>query len=420
MAQTIPETKVESNFQLTGSVGRGGKNIEDDVERIKRMLNKISSENGGANDTLDETDLSRQGPDFEAMVFQIRLFQDINFPQWINGRINPSGFAPDGLVEPGRASWRRMRALMRSRQGGLQTSTLSVRPDTPITGQCNGFGFSAALLKKTFGQEEWDQRNLFGTATQCIPKDGKRVIVVSTTPANDPFTAAIADETKAVILNKEGPRITIKGIAAGQTTLWIHSESGIRTMLNLVIRPALKLKIDMLHIGSPTGFAMAVGKVEAMAFAISKIFINQANIEFELGVREAVKEITSGLVTFPMTGRPMVINGIGPSSFLVDMVPYSDLKKLVRNTDAITLFTHENITDGLSPTALGASQLRSKHAWMNINSPYFLTQTAAHEIGHSLGLQHITATGNQSFLMNPVTQEHNIIIPSDTLGDLMI
>jgi len=43
----------------------------------------------------------------------------------------------------------------------------------------------------------------------------------------------------------------------------------------------------------------------------------------------------------------------------------------------------------------------------------------SHEIRHSLGLVHITAPKNETFLMHPVIQLNNTVIPSDTLEDLI-
>jgi hypothetical protein len=44
---------------------------------------------------------------------------------------------------------------------------------------------------------------------------------------------------------------------------------------------------------------------------------------------------------------------------------------------------------------------------------------SSHEIGHSLRLVHITAPKNKTFLMYPVIQLNNTVIPSDTLEDLI-
>jgi hypothetical protein len=43
----------------------------------------------------------------------------------------------------------------------------------------------------------------------------------------------------------------------------------------------------------------------------------------------------------------------------------------------------------------------------------------SHEIGHSLGLVHINAPKKETFLMHPVIQLNNTVIPSDTLEDLI-
>lgn len=42
----------------------------------------------------------------------------------------------------------------------------------------------------------------------------------------------------------------------------------------------------------------------------------------------------------------------------------------------------------------------------------------AHEIGHSLGMNHITTKNNAGFLMNPTIQPNNFIIPAETLIEL--
>ena len=37
----------------------------------------------------------------------------------------------------------------------------------------------------------------------------------------------------------------------------------------------------------------------------------------------------------------------------------------------------------------------------------------SHEIGHSLGLQHVDVATNDTFLMHPTIQKNNTIIPSE-------
>jgi hypothetical protein len=420
MAMTIPVVKVESN-RLYFSVGRGGKNLDDDIEFVKRMLNKISPENGGASGTLDETDLSPQGMDFELMVYQIHVFQAINFPEMLNGKRNPQGFASDGLIEPERSTIKRMKALMALRSGGSTTVGLAIRPDTPITEQCNGFGFSAAKLQKKYGERDWSQRNPLGMATQFIPAGGKRVLVFDTTPANDPFNASIADESKAIILDKNGSRVTIKGIKAGTTTLWITSESGGRQIMALVVRPEVTLKIDMLHIGAQSTFATAIANMEMVIPVLNQIYLNQANIKFEWGVKENMKEMQTSWGILNLTGRPMVIsNSRGVLDPSVDVVSWADLKRLKKNLTSITLLTHEAISDSDSTSIIGEALVREKIAWVNFTAPAFLPSLVAHEIGHSLGLAHITAAKNKYFLMQPIADMNTLIIPSDTLSDLIL
>jgi hypothetical protein len=419
MAQTIPEVKV-TPYKIDGSVGRKGKNLINDVECVKRMLNKISPENGGAAGILDETDLSPQGIDFELMVYQIQVFQAINFPEMVNGKRNPQGFTSDGLVEPERSTLKRMRALMLLRSGGSTTVGLTIRPDTPITAQCNGFGFSAAKLQKKYGEIHWSQRNPLGMATQFIPLGGKRVLVFETSPVNDIFTVAIADESKAIILDKSGSRVTVKGINAGQTTLWITSESGGRQVMAIVIRRAATLKINMLHLGASSTFGTAVASMELVLPVLNQIFTNQTNINFELDVKENIKEMTTIWGRLMLNGKPMVVSDSrGVIDQSVDVVSWTDLKRLKRNLNSVTLLTHENIEKS-GATAIGESVWRDKIAWINLSAPEFLPTLVAHEIAHSIGLTHITIAKNDYFLMQPLSDQNTLIIPSDTLSDLIL
>ena len=49
---------------------------------------------------------------------------------------------------------------------------------------------------------------------------------------------------------------------------------------------------------------------------------------------------------------------------------------------------------------------------------YDFQTVVTHELGHALGLGHITTKNNISFLMNPTIQPNNLIIPCETLIQL--
>src|SRR6516164_108097 len=82
---------VKPTGPITFSVGAGGINQPDDMRAVKKLLNGIPAERGGAFDSLDPDDFSTTGPEFSRFVEAIHIFQRQHLSQF---------FKDDGRVEP--------------------------------------------------------------------------------------------------------------------------------------------------------------------------------------------------------------------------------------------------------------------------------------------------------------------------------
>jgi hypothetical protein len=82
---------------LTGSVGRGGKNRSADIKRVQELLNTVPRSKGGPSPLL-ETDGRKGGRNWIRTYDQISLFQFANFG-WQDGRVDPGGKSFRKLVD---------------------------------------------------------------------------------------------------------------------------------------------------------------------------------------------------------------------------------------------------------------------------------------------------------------------------------
>jgi hypothetical protein len=237
MAITIKPTNIVG-YSIDGSVGRNGKNAENDIFTIKNMLNRITPENGGAGGLLDEDDTKNIGPEFQNLVNQIEIFQRVNFPPQKDGRANPFYFAPDGLIQPGRSTIRKMRALIGSSSGGIENSRLSVKSASPISGECDMFGFSAARLERD-ANYLWSRRSFTKPYCQFVPLGESRTLIVKTANSDGDFLFHVHNDA-FIKVQRDGSKLIINGIAPGTTIISIEGEVGGTIMIQIIVRAQKK------------------------------------------------------------------------------------------------------------------------------------------------------------------------------------
>ena len=157
-------------LEITHSVGKLGFNDPDDIFTVKTLLNGIGSDAGGTDGTLDADDTSRTGPEFDRLVEAITIFQKLNFA---------GVFPPDGLVEPGKKTIRRLQAFFALRHGGDVPALSIVLPSGPLFGDSNATGFSAARLTRAGPGADWNSRNPLLPVTQMVPVGSTRKLLVT-------------------------------------------------------------------------------------------------------------------------------------------------------------------------------------------------------------------------------------------------
>lgn len=302
---------------------------------------------------------------------------------------------------------------------GDQSVSVTIRPDTPIVGDVDFAGFSAARLARNAKGEEWTRRDPLKPISQMVPMGGTRKLLVKTT-GGALASFSIDKENVAVIAESTGSSVTIRGMAPGNARLQVSVEGFRPTFVDIVVRSPKTIPLDVFHLG-PGGSAAATFQA-ALVPQLTQIYKSQANLSFSAGT---VRDVN----TMVMDGQPTIISGTMPLFFSSMIGPphpaeptfrFDDLIREVKNPKAVTVFISPRITDKESPNIRGRGRLRSQVAWFSLLPVANASQLTvpAHEIGHSLGLTHIKVPQNEKFLLHPTVQRNNLLIPSETLEDI--
>jgi hypothetical protein len=427
MAIVLPEANI-AGFQIDKSVGFGGVNLSQDISTIKVMLNRITPQNGGSGGTLDEENTEKSGAEFDNLVNQIMIFQAVNFPEVVNGKKNPFYFSPDGIVGVERSTIKKMRALVSPRQGGVTTSSLKVLPNSPVNGDCDMAGFSAAGLRRDAGGQ-WATRAFPPEVSQFVPKGGSRTLLVKTSLKDTDWMPFGHDEA-VVSAVKEDNKLVLKGLSPGKTVVRIQPEGGGAISVNVVVRSLQTLKLNIVELGASTSGIAATIR-DGIIFGLNSLLTSQANVSIQAGTITSLTSIqTFGKSLTLQANRSLLItNNQSLGNPLGDLVDPKDLISLASRDKTLTLFTHPMVMKPERPQAIGSSMaLDSRCAWINTSAGSLFTLFVAHELCHAMGMHHVTAPRSDFFLMNESINVvlnganglNRQIIPSETLSDLRI
>lgn len=411
MVVTLREVTV-IGFSIAEPVGVASRNQPDDIFVIKTLLNGIAAGDGGADGTLDMSDNSGSDEVMEPVIEAILSFQK-----------SQPGLLHDGRVDPEKNTIKRMRSLFKRPRGGATQGRLLVRPDGPIVGPCDAAGFSAARLKSD--GSDWSSTDPTAPIRQMVPVGKTRRLRVDRSHGARMTAAAITDGAIATILDTTDDTVTVVGGGAGETDLRISFIGHTDVVVRLLVRAAVAIPIDVVHLGqSPLADPIALNTQKTVTTIVSRIFENQANVTFTAGTKRTVGSIVDGGTTTPIDGsKPIrVMVGIGPMRE-GQGVHFDQLRTLVTNARAVTMVVSNFFVDDESEGIAGRGDLNRRILWFNPLKGLGSNAATlpAHEIGHSLGMNHVTVAAiNRGFLMNPVLQSNNFIIPCETLTELSL
>lgn len=413
MAITLAPVVIRS-FDIAESVGNGGRNKPDDMFSVKSLLNGILLIDGGAEGALDPNDSSDSGPEFERMAFAIARFQAVQFP---------GEFEPDGLVEPNRKTIKGLHRIFDLHRVPLPVF-IGISPLLPTSGDTDMLGFSAARLTQTRPRADWTGRDLSLPATQMVPVLGTRTLVVTFATAIMP-TFRIEDESiamvKSVILNM----VTVEGRNPGKTTLFCFIGAFEAVRVQLIVRRARTKNVDVIHLGAPQNANAPQQFLDNVLPDINEVFEPQTNIRFAPGVARSVTAATLDGAPFSIGPGPLFVLEEGEAPPPGGQgVRFRDLQFLVQNNDAITVFISPNL-HALDQTTGGQGEHPGNKCWFRtgMNLALDTLTLPAHEIGHTLGLAHVTSAPTVDYLMRPadiLLLKQQRKIPSGTLDDLTL
>lgn len=415
MVITLAEITI-TEFDIAESVGDGGVNARDDMHSVKKLLNGIDIKDGGTDGTLDPDDASVTDDEFRRMCEQIRIFQDKN----LHGR-----FTPDGVVEPFKSTLAKLKEVFFLRKAKQPLpGPLSVMPPGGVSGDTDTSGFSAARLARTVKGKDWTLRNGFQQLSQMVPTDGERTLTVSG-PGNIASVKILGSNAEIVRSDKKS--VTVKGKSSGADTLVIAVDRlRLPVTVSLVVRRPISLKVDAIHLGPETVAGATNDFLTRLLPIISNIFAPQTNIRFASAGAPfiALDGASAGARFTFVPGKDIILLGKSESltvSVDAHIMRDSDLALLVRDPDAVTVFMSQNMRD-TDPDVNGRGRLGLRRCWFKLNTvgKVELPTTAAHEIGHSLGLRHIDVGSNEAYLMQPHRNSQKNRIPSETIEDLIV
>jgi hypothetical protein len=322
----------------------------------------------------------------------------------------------DGRVDPEKHTIKRLRALFNRRKGGSVDLNVRITPDGPIFGPCDTRGFSAAKLKLGAGGE-WSEFDARAPVRQMVPIGEQRTLRVKGT--NDSAVTFVLDSQIARIVSQTNDTVTVVGSNEGQVDMDIRVEGQSQsTPVRLLVRRASSIAVDVVHLGAaPLANGFMIATQRSVVGTITQIYKHQANVTFTAGTQRIVDTV-SGVRIDP--NKPLRIRAtIGPPAAEQE-IRFDDLVPLIADSKAVTMFISAQLADPDNPNVAGRGSQDDRILWFNPMSPGSFNSNIvpAHEIGHALGLQHITTSNNSAFLMNPVVQANNIIIPCETLVQL--
>lgn len=305
----------------------------------------------------------------------------------------------------------------KSEPDGDSTVGVTIRPDTAIQGDVDFAGFSAARLSRSTPGDDWTRRDPLKLISQMVPIGQTRKLLAKTS-GGAAASFSIDDERVATIVTADQGSVTIKGAAPGQARLRVSVEGFQPVLVNLLVRAAKAIPLDVFHLGP--GRSAAINFQTKLLPGLNQIYASQANLTFTAGaVRDVTRMVMDGVPTAITDTMSLFFSSLfGPPVATEPTFRFADLMREVKNSSAVTVFISPWITDKESPDIAGRGQSRT--AWFTLRRIADVSQLTvpAHEIGHALGLPHITAPRNDRLLMNPTVQANNLLIPAETLEDL--
>ncbi|MFO1083166.1 MAG: hypothetical protein U1E21_01265 [Reyranellaceae bacterium] len=396
-------------FTIERPVGRGGKNQPDDIFVVKTLLNGIAGKEGGADGSLDTSDLSSSPEAMEPLIEAIVVFQ-----------AEQAGLFHDGRVDPEKNTIKRMRALFKQSKGG-SLDLITIAPDGPIVGPCDAHGFSAARLK-TNGGADWTAFDASAPVRQMIPVGRTRKLRVG--GPRGTLARFFLPGSVATIIDSTSTTVTVLGLREGEAALTVAVEGQSPAALRLLVRGPSSVPLDIVHLGAaPAAAALMASAQRSVLGAVNRIFVNQANLTFTPGTTRGAERIrTDGREVVIDPSRTILIRRfpVGPPRDTHE-IRFGDLRTLVTDPKAVTMIVSAQLRAAEKASVVAQAELRNKLLWFNPANPgprFNTFATPAHEIGHSLGLGHIVTPNSGLFLVHKSVAPNNFIIPCETLVQL--
>lgn len=343
-------------FELSGSVGAGGKNDKWDIMTVQLMLNNIIPEYGGATPRLQE-DGAKFGPNWSRTVEAIRIFQDEQF-KWKDGRVDPEG-----------QTHQKMRKLLLNKG--------KKNPDLTITEVRPADGMDDTLSPK------W----------QMVPEGGfKRIKVKNLKPGAE---VRILDRDVATVESITGDVVLIRGGRPGSTRLTVRGsvDAEFVTTLDIGVKRYREFPVYFNYVRNNLGQGSKYRRGAANEFlmGLNNIFLPQANIRIVSRGEREISKINGKAVNFNQ--RYFVLdNNLGgiPDSFQIfrwaDLIADSQGGPKACNIFYVKEFEDDN--DPHTRLFGEARGIGTGPLVVEDNPGLNRFQTLAHELAHVMGCDH--------------------------------